>query len=93
MTGQHLGDPAMRPHRSDDTVSAAGDLAGALAGDVEEAHLNDLRHAGLTLAALSGAMLRELMAARGGHDGPCSSTGERAADPFSQVSGPSRGWS
>ncbi len=40
-----------------------------IVGVDEEAHLHDCRHAGLTLAAQSGATLRELMAL-GGHSTP-----------------------
>jgi hypothetical protein len=40
-----------------------------IVGVDERAHLHDCRHAGLTLAAQSGATLRELMAL-GGHSTP-----------------------
>ncbi len=56
-----------------------------IVGVDEEAHLHDCRHAGLTLAAQSGATLRELMAL-GGHSTPRAAliyqraSGERASE-------------
>jgi integrase len=62
-----------------------------IVGVDERAHLHDCRHAGLTLAAQSGATLRELMAL-GGHSTPRAAmiyqrtTRERAAEVAQAIS-------
>ena len=57
--------PAHHVHAAWSSARRAADLPGA--------HLHDLRHAGLTLAARSGATLAEVMR-RAGHSSSCAAT-------------------